>query len=689
MKSTGPLLAYILLVTLVSSIIATAVIPSFMGLSFAANEDIAVETDDLNYDQGDSVVITGTVQDYDPDDDDDTVKVRVYDPTGSQIDSQTVDVDDDGDFEANEVVLEDDANEGRYKVLVTHTGDEDSTIFFKVEDDEDDRIDLDNINDEYDPGDKITISGTVQDSTLDEDSVEVTIYGADGDDITTKNADLESNDDFSTSYTLSSSADPGVYSIKLSYDNDDVWVVFQVTGDSGGSSSGSITIDTDKSSYEAGDTITITGQVDALASGKKVTIVIRDADDDVVDFAEPTPSSSTKKFSAQIDLPEDAVTGTYKVTATYNGDDTDTTFTVGTTTSGGGSSTSLTAKLNKSSYLAGDSITITGTVPKILVDEQVNIVIFTPQSIFVSAVYIDPDDDKTFSAVIKLKSDLKVASGYKVEVSYGTQYETSLTFSITGVGSGSSSGSLSVQTDKTSYDPGAKIKVSGKVPADQLSEGQNVLIQVKNPNGDVYRYDQVTPSSDGSYTYDLVVGGNLGMAGKYDVTVTYKQQTSKTTFNLGSSATTFPLKFEDKTYQIEYGMSGGAVKSMFIEKDNKKLVITVDATEDGQLTLTLPREIIDARTGSDGRSGSDAKFVIAAEGSTGPTDDVNISESTTNGNTRTVVIDYKAGTNRIEISGTSVVPEFGAISAIVLAIAIVGIIMATARFGNKFSLMRQ
>jgi predicted secreted protein with PEFG-CTERM motif len=67
----------------------------------------------------------------------------------------------------------------------------------------------------------------------------------------------------------------------------------------------------------------------------------------------------------------------------------------------------------------------------------------------------------------------------------------------------------------------------------------------------------------------------------------------------------------------------------------------------------------------------------------------NIDESSTSGNTRTVVIDYKKGTDLIEISGTSVVPEFGAISAIVLAIAIVGIIMATARFGNKFNFMRQ
>jgi len=39
--------------------------------------------------------------------------------------------------------------------------------------------------------------------------------------------------------------------------------------------------------------------------------------------------------------------------------------------------------------------------------------------------------------------------------------------------------------------------------------------------------------------------------------------------------------------------------------------------------------------------------------------------------------------------GTFIVPEFGAIAAIILAVAIVGIIVATARYGKLSSFVRK
>jgi predicted secreted protein with PEFG-CTERM motif len=67
---------------------------------------------------------------------------------------------------------------------------------------------------------------------------------------------------------------------------------------------------------------------------------------------------------------------------------------------------------------------------------------------------------------------------------------------------------------------------------------------------------------------------------------------------------------------------------------------------------------------------------------------VEVEESENTDDARTLVIDYDAGTARIEIQGTQVVPEFGTVAAIVMAIAIVGIIAATSRHG-KFSMFRQ
>jgi len=52
---------------------------------------------------------------------------------------------------------------------------------------------------------------------------------------------------------------------------------------------------------------------------------------------------------------------------------------------------------------------------------------------------------------------------------------------------------------------------------------------------------------------------------------------------------------------------------------------------------------------------------------------------------RTLHIEYDAGTEKIEIVGSHVVPEFGTIAMIILAVAIVSIIAITAK--TKISLI--
>ena len=687
MKDTRSVSGYILIVILASAIFASTAVmsPTAIKSSFAALPDIAVETDELTYDQGNSVTISGTVNDYDPDQDDSDVFITVYDSTGSKlVNSKSEPLNDDGEFEYS-FDLEFDSTEGRDKVVVTHSGDDNGITFFKVQDDEDDRIILDDINEEYDPSDKVTISGTVSDSSISEDQVKAVIYDSAGNSLTTKSVTLESDDSFSTSYTLSSSAAPGVYSIKLTYDGDDVYAVFRVTGDTTGDSSGStgITLDTDKTTYALGDTVKITGKVSSIVSGKTtVSILVTDPNDDIVFSKKPTITTSTKGFAAQFILADDAVKGKYTVSATYNGKQEEITITIGTSSTSGGSS-SLTAKIDKKSYLAGETMTITGTVPKLLTDEQVNIVVLSPSSLFVTSAYVDPDDDRSYSAAIKLKPDLMVTTGYKVKVDYGSN-EVITSFDITGVSSGETSSDITVHTDKKEYDAGSTVKITGTIASSLLSDGEQALVQVKNPEGTLYRVDPTTPSSTGSFTYNVVVGGPLGKPGTYEVTVTYKQQQVKTTFVLGGE-TYYDLKVKENTYKVKYKLgTESTLKNMFVKTTDNKLVISIDAQEDGQLMIVLPRNVIDAI-----ENNSDIKYIVyTTDLEAGSSDeDKSVQESGTTSSERTLLIDYKKGTDVIEIAGTTVVPEFGMISAIVLAIAIVGIIAATSRFafGAKFS----
>ena len=123
---------------------------------------------------------------------------------------------------------------------------------------------------------------------------------------------------------------------------------------------------------------------------------------------------------------------------------------------------------------------------------------------------------------------------------------------------------------------------------------------------------------------------------------------------------------------------------MYVRPSEKKLVVSIDGEEGGKLTLTLPREVIDAV-----QAGSDIKYIVSTlDTETGEESQIDITEGVANAEERTIVIDYDAGTDLIEIQGTSIVPEFGALSAIVLAVAVFSIIAVTARFSNRFSIFR-
>ncbi len=59
-------------------------------------------------------------------------------------------------------------------------------------------------------------------------------------------------------------------------------------------------------------------------------------------------------------------------------------------------------------------------------------------------------------------------------------------------------------------------------------------------------------------------------------------------------------------------------------------------------------------------------------------------ETSTTTTARTLSIPFTNGTQEIEIIGTQIIPEFGPIAALVLAIAIISIIAVSAKTGLRF-----
>jgi len=114
--------------------------------------------------------------------------------------------------------------------------------------------------------------------------------------------------------------------------------------------------------------------------------------------------------------------------------------------------------------------------------------------------------------------------------------------------------------------------------------------------------------------------------------------------------------------QIEYDMTCNAIPAFFANADDDSIVIYLDPTDDGIITVTLHEELI--------KPFEDGTFVVIV-------DNQEMQDFTQVGNTLT--IPCIAGTEKIEIHGSWAIPEFGVIAAMILAVAIVSIIVITAK----------
>jgi predicted secreted protein with PEFG-CTERM motif len=111
-------------------------------------------------------------------------------------------------------------------------------------------------------------------------------------------------------------------------------------------------------------------------------------------------------------------------------------------------------------------------------------------------------------------------------------------------------------------------------------------------------------------------------------------------------------------YCIPYNILGGKVTGADINTNDNSIIINIDALTDGTLTV------------SPTLSQQKGIFMVLVDGE--EQTDVNIV-----GNN--VIVKFPAGTKEIEIIGTFVIPEFGTIAAMILAVAIISIIAITAK----------
>ncbi|MGV7226446.1 MAG: PEFG-CTERM sorting domain-containing protein [Nitrosopumilus sp.] len=238
---------------------------------------------------------------------------------------------------------------------------------------------------------------------------------------------------------------------------------------------------------------------------------------------------------------------------------------------------------------------------------------------------------------------------------------------------------VSVWTDKTDYGHSDMIIVEGSVAN---TSGFPITITVISPLNSIVTIDQLTVAEDGSFKTTLNTAGTMW---KYDGTYTIKA-------NYGSAEKSNTVKIElsggvaytpnyttptpnkqcgvsDLSVSgqcVPFSISGGMVTSATLNTNENSIVININSEDDGTLTVSPSKTV------------QEGIFMVLVDG-----EECNEPECEIVGKKVTVM--FPAGTETIEVIGTFVIPEFGTIAAMILAVAIISIIAVSAK--SKLAIM--
>ena len=254
---------------------------------------------------------------------------------------------------------------------------------------------------------------------------------------------------------------------------------------------------------------------------------------------------------------------------------------------------------------------------------------------------------------------------------------------------------ITINTDKDVYDHTDTITITGTV--DPVNEYEMpVSILFVNQYNSIVEIDQLFVNSDGSWSGQIVLNPDNHLQsedGVYEIRANYGDFASTILLieltnavetsegvEMGTAVTGTAVIGTDVTGpsgepyyklaggQIDYDSTCNASPAFFANADDDSIVIYLDPTNDGILTVTLHEELI--------KPFEDGTFAVIVNNQ-------EMQDFTQIGNT--VTIPCVVGTEKIEIYGSWAIPEFGVIAAMILAVAIVSIIVVTAK--TKLSLV--
>jgi len=254
---------------------------------------------------------------------------------------------------------------------------------------------------------------------------------------------------------------------------------------------------------------------------------------------------------------------------------------------------------------------------------------------------------------------------------------------------------ITINTDKSVYDHTDTITITGTV--DPVNEYEMpVTVLLINQYNSIVEIAQLGVNSDGSWLGQIVLNPENRLQsedGVYEIRAQYGEhaETSISVELTNAVETSEAVGTEVGTTgtavtgtdvtgpsgepyyklaggQIDYDSTCNANPAFFANADDDSIVIYLDPTIDGILTVTLHEDLI--------KPFEDGTFAVIVNNQ-------EMQDFTQVGNTLT--IPCVVGTEKIEIHGSWAIPEFGVIAAMILAVAIVSIIVVTAK--TKLSLV--
>ncbi|MDE0526018.1 MAG: PEFG-CTERM sorting domain-containing protein [Thaumarchaeota archaeon] len=237
---------------------------------------------------------------------------------------------------------------------------------------------------------------------------------------------------------------------------------------------------------------------------------------------------------------------------------------------------------------------------------------------------------------------------------------------------------ISVWTDKEVYGHDEIVTLSGYVSnpsAAGTGSMPQVTVMVRNAIGSVVTIDQIDVKDDNTFEVALNTASRLWASdGVYTIKVQQGHNSNRIHIEL-VGGTGNPVLAMDEMMAgdgecaaneltvmdacLPYSIEGGTVTGISANTEDNSLVIMIESSGDGTLTLMPSSEVIDG------------VFMVLVDNE--ESDDYMIGED------GTITVEFGPETEVIEVIGTHVIPEFGTIAAMILAVAIVSVIVVSAR----------